>query len=369
MQKIIGILALALVCSGCFGHRASQPVAEEVSTPLSTATTPEETPAAPAPAPVEQVKQTVTTTSKSTAAPAGTQPASPKTTQSPVAKETTPTSPADLSTSTTLPTNLPPVPDKAVFKDEKLIPLQERKLGPLAALEPQSDTSFPAPWKGEQLKFGLYYSGVKVGTAYIKNRGLVEVNGQQAYVIQTSAFSASVIDKVFKVRDINLSWLDAQNFYSLGYSQSLREGNYRRDEWIIFDYPTNTYHGELTKKSGTRALSGPLTAPVLDVLTALYFVRGQNLENKKDVVFDIINREEQYPLVVKVIKRETVKTPAGKFKCIVVEPQFRGEGIFVSKGKSLQVWLTDDERKLPVKMKAEVFIGSVNAQLLEYQRN
>ena len=355
-------MALALVCSGCFGHRASQSVAEEVSTPLATTTTPEEMPAAPAPELVEQVKQTVTTTPNAST-PASTQPAQPKTTQPPVAKETAPTSPADLST------NLSPVPDKAVFKNEMLIPLQERKLGPLAALEPQSDTSFPAPWQGEQLKFGLYYSGIKVGTAYIKNRGLVEVNGQQAYVIQTSAFSAAVIDKVFKVRDINLSWLDAQNFYSLGYSQSLREGNYRRDEWIIFDYPTNTYRGELTKKSGTRALSGPLTAPVLDVLTALYFVRGQNLEDGKDVVFDIINREEQYPLVVKVIKRETVKTPAGKFKCIVVEPQFRGEGIFVSKGKSLQVWLTDDERKLPVKMKAEVFIGSVNAQLLEYQRN
>ena len=66
---------------------------------------------------------------------------------------------------------------------------------------------------------------------------------------------------------------------------------------------------------------------------------------------------------------ETVKTSAGKFPCIVVEPQFRGEGIFVSKGKSLKVWLTDDEYKMPVKMESEVFIGSVSAELLEYKRN
>ena len=89
----------------------------------------------------------------------------------------------------------------------------------------------------------------------------------------------------------------------------------------------------------------------------------------KDVVFDIINREKQYPLVVKVLGKETVKTDAGKFNCWVVEPQFRGEGIFVAKGKSLKVWLTDDEYRMPVKMSVEVFIGSVYAELLEYQRN
>ena len=70
-----------------------------------------------------------------------------------------------------------------------------------------------------------------------------------------------------------------------------------------------------------------------------------------------------------MLKKETVKTDAGKFKCIVVEPQFRGAGIFVSKGKDLKVWLTDDEYKMPVKMTVEVFIGSVSAELLDYKRN
>lgn len=355
MQKIIGLLILALCCSGCFGHK--QPVSSVPETPTTqapmTVITAE---------PIATPKQSPVKTEKAPTQTATVQ--TPKAVAAPV--ETAPAASAQTTPARTI---QPPAPDTAVFKDEKLIDLQDRKLGPLAALSPQSDKTFSAPWQGEQLKFGLYYSGIKVGTAYIKNRGIVDINGRSAYVIQTSAFSASVIDTVFKVRDINLSWLDAQNFYSLGYSQSLREGHYQRDEWVLFDYPTNTYHGELSKKSGTREISGPLTAPVLDMLTALYFVRGQNLENGKDVVFDIVNREEQYPLVVKVIKRETVKTPAGKFKCVVVEPQFRGEGIFVSKGKSLQVWLTDDERKLPVKMKTEVFIGSVSAQLLEYQRN
>jgi len=265
----------------------------------------------------------------------------------------------------TLPT---PQADTPVFKKEELISLTNRHLSPLA-YEPVAQEKTAAPWSQEELKYGVYYSFIKAGTAYIKNRGLTSVNGRKAYLIQTSAFSASVIDTVFKVRDINYSWIDAKNYRSLGYTQSLREGNYVRDEWVSFDYPNNRYYGEIKKKGEPREIAGELTSEVLDMLSSLYYVRAQKLEIGQDIVFDIINREERYPLVVKVLKKETVKTAAGKFHCIVVEPQFRGEGIFVSKGKSLKVWLTDDKYKMPVKMQTEVFIGSVSAELLEYKRN
>ena len=261
-----------------------------------------------------------------------------------------------------------PAKDKVSFEDEDIIPLEGRRLSPMA-YEPVTLDDTHAPWSGEELKYGVYYSFIKAGTAYIKNRGLTTVNGRKAYLLQTTAFSAAVIDAFFKVRDVNYSWLDAENFYSLGYLQSVREGSYKRDEWLIFDYPRQLFYGELQKKEAPRVISGELSMQVLDMLSSLYFVRAQKLEPGKDIIFDIINRERQYPLVVKVLGKETVKTDAGKFNCIVVEPQFRGEGIFVSKGKSLKVWLTDDEYKMPVKMKTEVFIGSVSAELLEYKRN
>ena len=265
----------------------------------------------------------------------------------------------------TLPT---PQADKASFEGEDLIPLDGRRLSPMA-YEPAVQAASSVPWSGEELKYGVYYSFIKAGTAYIKSRGLTTVNGRAAYLLQTTAFSAAVIDAFFKVRDVNYSWIDAETFYSLGYTQSVREGSYKRDEWLIFDYPRQLFYGEIQKKEAPRVIAGPLSMQVLDMLSSLYYVRAQKLEIGKDIVFDIINRERQYPLVVKVLGKETVKTDAGKFNCIVVEPQFRGEGIFVSKGKSLKVWLTDDEYKMPIKMKTEVFIGSVSAELLEYKRN
>ena len=261
-----------------------------------------------------------------------------------------------------------PAPDKAVFEGEELIDLQGRRLHPYAALVPDESLKQTAPWAGEQLKYGIYYTFIKAGTAYIRNRGLVSIDGRPAYLLQTSAFSAPVIDAFFKVRDINFSWLDAQDFYSRGYGQSVREGGYKRDEWVTFDYKNKKYTGEIQKKEAPRPINGPLNIKVLDMLTSLYYVRAQQLTPGKDIVFDIINREKQYPLVVNVLGKETVKTDAGTFDCIVVEPQIRGEGIFVSKGKSLKVWLTDDQYKMPVKMQVEVFIGSVSAKLLDYKR-
>lgn len=261
-----------------------------------------------------------------------------------------------------------PPADTPVFKKEGTIPLQGRLLNPLA-YEPVLPDNTHAPWSNESLQYGIYYSFIKAGTAYIKTRGLVSKNGKTAYVIQTTAFSAKVIDSMYKVRDINYSWLDANSLHSLGYSQSLREGNYRRDEWITFDDENGRFYGQVQKKEEPRAIAGELKQQVLDILTSLYYVRSKPLQVGHEITFDIINREEQYPLVVKVLGKETVKTDAGKFSCWVVEPQFRGEGIFVAKGKSLKVWLTDDKYRMPVKMSVEVFIGSVTAELLAYKRN
>jgi len=367
MKRSLFILLLGM-CVGlnaCFWKTKKTDVPEVSAAVQTTLTAPQDAPASQA-----------DITPAHSAKPQTAQPATPETAvQTAVRKDTAPT-PQTKPVSQTQPVQTaapktpaaPPLTETPQFKNEELISPADRYLNPLLS-QGASAAEQTAPWKNEQLKYGVYYSLVKAGTAYIKNRGLVDLDGRPTYLVQTSAFSATVIDTVFKVRDINYAWIDATDFYSRGYSQSLREGNYKRDEWVIFDYKQNVYRGGLKKKGDPREIEGPLTQQVLDILSALYYVRVHPLEPGRDIVFDIINREEQYPLVVKVLKRETVKTAAGKFKCVVVEPQFRGEGIFVSKGKSLKVWLTDDEYKMPVKMKAEVFIGSVSAELLEYKRN
>lgn len=260
--------------------------------------------------------------------------------------------------------------DVATYAQTSYVTSDDRYLHPWTA-NPVTGKTFDnqtVPWAGEELKFGIHYGFIRAGTAYIRSNGVTKTEFGPAYRIETIANSAKAIDAVFKVRDVNYSWISSKDYSSYGYSQSVREGGYYRDEWVSFNAPMMTYYGMVKRKKGPEPLEGLTTGPVQDMLTSLFYVRMQDLNTNKDIIFDVANREHTYPLVVKIIKREKVKVPAGTFNCVVVEPAFRGEGIFITKGKSLKVWLTDDERKMPVKMEAEVFIGSVSATLEEYKR-
>jgi hypothetical protein len=226
-------------------------------------------------------------------------------------------------------------------------------------------------WFGESLKFKIGWSFITAGEAELLANKIIDAGGGPAFAVEAYAQSYSVIDKLFKVRDINISWISADFTKSLGYWQSVREGRYSRDEWLIFDYKNKSYtvHKQNNKKELSREPLVFSGSNVWDMLSALYFVRTQPLPLNETIYFDIVNVKKQYPLKVTVRGRETVKVKAGKFDCIVVEPAISGEGIFISKGKSLKVWLTDDSYRMPVKMSAEVFIGSVYAELVSFERD
>jgi hypothetical protein len=74
--------------------------------------------------------------------------------------------------------------------------------------------------------------------------------------------------------------------------------------------------------------------------------------------------KKNYPLEIRVLRRETVTVDAGRYDCLVVEPLMRTSGLFRQKGR-LTVWLTDDERRIPVLMKSKVIIGSISAELID----
>lgn len=248
-----------------------------------------------------------------------------------------------------------------------------RLLHPWYALPPAEAAKIEnkPKWFGEILKFQIGWSFVTAGEADIISNKIIHTGEEYAYPVEAYAQSFPVIDKMFKVRDINASWISGDLKKSLGYWQSLREGRYKRDEWIIFDYKKNTF---TVHKQNNKGVLSKETLPfkgeaVWDMLSALYYVRMQPIPLEGEILFDIINVKKQYPLKVIVHGKETVKVKAGKFNCIIVEPLISGEGIFVSKGKSLKVWLTDDEYKMPVKMTAEVFIGNVHAELISYKRS
>lgn len=275
---------------------------------------------------------------------------------------------------------------KAADKQEP--PLEEKPTGPVAKerksyivdgryLHPfleapyieNGQELYPAPWSYEDMKFYVYFSLMKVGTAWIRTKGVIDTPYGPAYVIETVAESASVIDAVFKVRDFNYSLISVKDFSAIGYSQSIREGKYVRDEWVTFDPEKGVFSGIVRKKDGVvKPINGELPGPTQEFLSALYYVRQLDLSKNDPITFDVTNREKTYPLQVDILKREKVKTDAGKFQAVAVEPKFRGDGIFVQKGKSIKVWISEDQDKKPLKLETKVFIGSVSAELAEYKK-
>jgi hypothetical protein len=223
---------------------------------------------------------------------------------------------------------------------------------------------------GEKLVFDVNYGFVKAGEAVMEIDPILQyVNGRKAYDIKFTVISTSTFDWVYKVRDRYRSLVDAEGLFPWKFEQSIREGNFSRDFEAIFDHENlkaKTYTGEKDPKKFEGEFDIPIY--VQDILSAFYFSRTLDYRNMK--VGDVVKlqnfyKEDTYPLDVKFLGKEEVKVPAGTFKTIKVEPMVQEGGLFKSEG-SIVVWLTDDDRKIPVKVKTKVLIGSIDADLTSF---
>jgi hypothetical protein len=214
------------------------------------------------------------------------------------------------------------------------------------------------PWKiGEYFQFSIDWSGLNGGNALMQVQNMQTVDGHRAWRIVTKAESNSFVSKFYKVRDRAESFIDADSLYTRRFEKHLREGSYKKDLSIRFDQGD----GKAVYESGK---SFDVPARVHDVLSAFYYVRTCPLPEGGTISIPTHDNEKSYDMEVRVIRRERVEVPAGKFDCVVVQPVLKSEGIFKSKGEML-VWLSDDERRIPVQVKSKVPIGSISVSLTD----
>jgi len=224
----------------------------------------------------------------------------------------------------------------------------------------------PAFQVGEELKFRIRWGGMTGGYSTLTVPQITSLDGQRAYHIVSEARSSGFIDTFYKVRDYNQAWLDVNQPRSLGYEKNLREGKYQVNESVRYDYANNRFirDKERLDKNTRKTQEGPLPSNVFDVLGSFYHVRSLPLEVGQSVTIDVQSGDKIWPLVVDVKKRAVAKTKAGKFDCFVLEPKLREPGIFIHKGKKLEIWVTADARRLPVLMRCEIAIGTISAELI-----
>ena len=267
-------------------------------------------------------------------------------------------------------------------KDSTVIDTSEHPPQPLDSLDlikPDADTlpyvldrviPNQAFQVGEKLTFVVRYGFIKAGEATMEVEGIVPIADREAYKIVSKAKSSRTFDIFFKVRDQVESWLDTQGIFSWKFNKSLREGGFKFDLKVEYDQ----LYGKANVKSIRYEDSEPLQIRdqnekiveippyVLDILASFYYVRTQRLRLGRPLYLTNHDNEKIYDLKVIVQKREVIKVKAGKFRCIMVQPQLRGDAIFKQKGE-LWVWVSDDQYKIPIQMKSAVFIGKITTEL------
>jgi len=229
---------------------------------------------------------------------------------------------------------------------------------------------FPLPER-EELNFALRWGVVTAGRATLSIHGNDVLKGRAAYHVASYAHSTGFVNTFYKVQDNSDTWLDASSLTTLRYEKNVREGSYRIQETADFDQTCRRFlqHSiRFDKNNKTEDRSGRLPPNALDVFGSLYYMRTLPLEVGQTYTPDVLSGDKIWPLVVNVKRRETVKVSGGKFDCFVLEPILRQPGIFITKGKKVEVWITADERRMPVKMRSEVVIGHVAAEILNFRR-
>jgi hypothetical protein len=205
---------------------------------------------------------------------------------------------------------------------------------------------------GESLEFQIRYGSMPAGHARLHVESC-EGPGGELYRITSVARSNDFISIFFEVDDRVVTEVDAVTFQTRRFEKDLREGPFEKHVVFTCDPEGVVRSGEkcLYAKPGTR-----------DVLSALYYVRGKDLEVGEELDIETFDNGKIYSARVKVIGEERVSTPAGDFDCLVIEPEVE-EGIFSKTGR-LVIWVTDDALKMPVLIKSKVSVGSFVAELV-----
>ena len=222
------------------------------------------------------------------------------------------------------------------------------------AAQPRAADRAPVPWGvGEELIYDVRFGPLKVGNGSMQVAGLEDVRGHETY---RTIFHVRGGTIVYSVNDVFQSWIDTQTLYSLRFVKDQDEGRKSRNTRIEL-FPERQVFLENDDKDEQKSVPNPL-----DDGSFLYFVRTLPLRPGDVYELNRYFRPDRNPVRIRVLRRDTISVPAGKFPTIVVQPTIKTKGIF-SEGGHAEVWISDDADRVVVQMKSSLSFGSLNLYL------
>ena len=215
------------------------------------------------------------------------------------------------------------------------------------------------------------FLGVTVGHAKLETLPVVNVAGKKAFHFKGSLKSASFYNYIYEVEDWLESFVDAHTFLPIKYTLIQRESGQDVDDLQLFDYETmKTYFWYKRLKKGKikkKELSTFIPKYFQDSFSALYFVRGLKLKVGSKYEFPIVTRGKLWLMKMEVEKIERIKVMGEWQDAYRLKAETRFPGILSKKGDIIFWFSTDKYRKI-LKFKANVKIGVIKGELIEYKK-
>ncbi len=218
---------------------------------------------------------------------------------------------------------------------------------------------------GERLSFEVSYGFLTAAEAFFSiTPSSVVINGRETYEVNFDVNSRSSFDIVYKVRDNYKSYIDIKGIFPWKFEQHIRENNYNKDFEVDFLQDSMRVQ---TKSNSSDIKYFTVTPYIQDIISAFYYARTMDFKNKKEgdmITIPYFSDDKTVNIEVSFEGREEVDVSAGRFNTFILKPQLKAG--FTSKTSDIYIWLSDDDRKIPVKVKMKIVIGSLVAELTQY---
>src|SRR5262245_10139718 len=192
----------------------------------------------------------------------------------------------------------------------------------------------------------------------------------RATAVSKGMFVAMVgFDAIYRYETL----VDLRDFSARANVKEVKEGKKHFVQSSLFDRAEQQVKyltTDLTKPDAPpRAKPMPRQDGMLSLLSAIYFVRLQKLNEGQMLTFPVSSDEENYQFEVLVGKRESIKTECGKVRTVRLEPKLFGPGRFFSKLEGeITMWVSDDNKRRPLRLLAKTPKGTVTAKLLNFKK-
>jgi hypothetical protein len=221
---------------------------------------------------------------------------------------------------------------------------------------------------GEKITFQIKWASIPAGEITIETLPSEKINGEDSRHILLTVTSNNFVDVFYKIRDRIESYTNLDFTHSVFYIES-HKGKRLKETSIEFDWEKQQAQYSRMSEKGEKKRLAPISIlpGTLDPLSAFLAFRLSDLNETKEVTISATDGKTMVSGKIRVIKRETIKVNGVKYDTFLLEPELRGiGGVFESKDSAAQIWVTTDDRRIPVRIKSQLPFGSFIAELSSY---